>query len=204
MTLPTSGSWYPKGERLLIPYEAPQGRRVNVIGAYISHGVQAGQLQFAISVTLPKSQAKKPRPVAEQAAAHGLQAEEVGPIDSQRFLQFVWQLAGRPAVYPADWQRQRPLAIWLDNYSVHKSDPVKAEQPALERAGITLHYLPSYSPELSQIEPIWHDVKQHRLRVRSHTQVSELKRAVEEGLAQKAADLLAAHQEASKLLCRAA
>jgi hypothetical protein len=204
MTLPTSGSWYPKGERLLIPYEAPQGRRVNAIGAYISHGVQAGQFQFATTVSLPKSQAKQPRPLAEQAAAHGLQAEEVGPIDSDRFLQFVWRLAGRPAVYAADWQRQRRLAIWLDNYSVHKSDRVTAERPALERAGITLHYLPSYSPELSQIEPIWHDVKQHRLRVRSHTQVSELKRAVEEGLTQKAADLLTANQKTSTLLCRAA
>jgi putative transposase len=204
MTLPTNGSWYPRGERFLIPYEAPQGRRVNAIGAYISHGVQAGQFQFATSVTLPKSQAKKPRLRAEQAAAHGLRAEEVGPINSERFLAFVWQLAGRPAVYPEDWQRPRPLAIWLDNYSVHKSDPVKAERPALERARITLHYLPSYSPELSQIEPIWHDVKQHRLRVRSHVQVSQLKRAVEEGLTQKAADLFAAHQETPILLCRSA
>jgi hypothetical protein len=204
MTLPTSASWYPRGERLLIPYEAPQGRRVNVIGAYISHGVQAGQFQFATTVTLPKSQAKQPRPLAEQAAAHGLRAEEVGPINSERFLQFVWQLAGRPAVYPDDWQRERPLAIWLDNYSVHKSDPVKAERPVLERAGITLHYLPSYSPELSQIEPIWHDVKQHRLRQRSHAQVSELKQAVEAGLTRKADDLLAAHQDTMNLLCRAA
>jgi hypothetical protein len=177
---------------------------VNAIGAYISHGVQAGQFQFATTVTLPKSRAKKPRPLAEQAAAHGLREEDVGPIDSERFLQFVWQLAGRPAVYPDDWQRERELAIWVDNYSVHKSDRVKAELAALERAGITLHYLPSYSPELSQIEPIWHDVKHHRLRVRSYAQVSTLKRAVEEKLAQKAADLLAAHQQTTDLLCRAA
>lgn len=120
MTLPTSFSWYPVGERQKIPYEAPQGRRVNVIGAYISHGVEAGRFQFATTVTLPTSRAKKPRPRAEQAAAHNLRAEDVGAIDSERFLQFVWQFAGRPAVYTQQWRRERPLIIWMDNYSVQK------------------------------------------------------------------------------------
>jgi hypothetical protein len=204
LTLPTSRSWYPVGERLLIPYEAPQGRRVNAIGAYISHGVEAGRLEFATTVTLPASRAKKPRPLSEQAAAHGLLEQEVGAIDAERFLQFVWEFARRPAVYSEEWQRERPLVIWMDNYSVHKSERVREEMPALERAGISLHYLPSYSPELSAIEPIWHDVKHHRLRKRSHTEVRELKRAVEEELTQKAVDLLAAQQKTTSLLCRAA
>lgn len=204
MTLPTNYSWYPKGERLLIPYEAPQGRRVNAIGAYISHGVQAGQFTFATYAALPASRAKQPRPLAEQAAAHGLRAEEVGPIDRERFLQFVWMFAGRPAVYSVDWQRERPLAIWLDNYSVQKSERVQAELPALERAGITLHYLPSYSPELSKIEPIWQDVKHQDMRERSQTEVRALKQATEAALAKKAADLLAAHVKTTDLLRRAA
>jgi hypothetical protein len=204
MTLPTNYSWYPKGERLLIPYEAPQGRRVNAIGASISHGVQAGQLTFTTYAALPASRAKQPRPLAEQAAAHGLREEEVGPIDSERFLQFVWSFAGRPAVYPADWRRERPLAIWVDNYSVHKSERVKAELPVLERAGISLHYLPSYSPELSKIEPIWRDVKHHDMRQRSQTEVRALKDATEVALAKKAADLLAAQAKSTDLLRRAA
>lgn len=204
MTLPINYSWYPKGERLLIPYEAPQGRRVNAIGAYISHGVQAGQFSFATYAALPASRAKQPRPLAEQAAAHGLREEEGGPIDSERFLQFVWTFAGRPAVYAADWVRERPLSIWLDNYSVHKSGRVKAEIPALERAGITLHYLPSYSPELSKIEPIWQDVKHHAMRERSQTEVRALKAATEVALTKKAADLRAAHAKTTDLLRRAA
>lgn len=204
MTLPISYSWYPQGERLLIPYEAPQGRRVNAIGAYISHGAQAGQFGFATYAALPKSRAKQPRPLAEQAAAHGLREAEVGPIDSERFLQFVWRFAGRPVVYPADWVRERPLAIWLDNYSVHKSDRVQEELPALERAGITLHYLPSYSPELSKIEPIWQDVKHHDMRDRSHTEVRALKEATEAALTQKAAELLASNAKTTDLLRRAA
>lgn len=76
--------------------------------------------------------------------------------------------------------------------------------PELEQAGVHLYYLPSYSPELSAIEPIWHDVKHHRMQERSQTQVNALKRAVEEELTQKAADLLAAQRKVTDLLCQAA
>ena len=204
-TLPTGYSWYPVGERLSVPYEAPQVRRVNAIGAYFSHGPLAGRLVFETYARLPESRAKKRRvSPEEQAAAHGLGVEEVGPIDSERFVQFVWHLAGRPPVYVEDWERERPLVIWLDNYSVHKSERVREELPALERAGITLHYLPSYSPELSKIEPIWHAVKHHEMKERSHTEVAALKRATDEALCKKAADLLAVHRQTVLLLAQAA
>jgi transposase len=193
------------GERLSIPYEAPQGRRVNAIGAYFSHGPLAGRFAFETYARLPESRAKKRRvSLAEQAAAHGLAVEEVGPIDSARYLRFLWKIAGRPAVHADDWRRERPLVIWVDNYSVHKSAPVRQELAALERAGIEICYLPSYTPELSKIEPIWQDVKYHEMTQRSHTEVQALKRAVDEALARKAADLLAARSEATNLLRRAA
>ena len=53
-------------------------------------------------------------------------------------------------------------------------------------------YLPSYSPELSRIEPDWNDIKQHHLVKRSYETVGELKRAVDEGLSRKAELLLQA------------
>jgi transposase len=193
------------GERLSIPYEAPQGRRVNAIGAYFSHGPLAGRFAFETYARLPESRAKKRRvSLAEQAAAHGLAVEEVGPIDSARYLRFIWKIAGRPAVHADDWRRERPLVIWVDNYSVHKSEPVRQELAALERAGITICYLPSYTPELSKIEPIWQDVKYHEMTQRSHPEVQALKRATDEALARKAAALLAARSEATNLLQRAA
>jgi transposase len=193
------------GERLSIPYEAPQGRRVNAIGAYFSHGPVAGRFLFETYARLPESRAKKRRvSLEEQAAAHGLAVEEVGPIDSERYLRFVWKVAGRPEVYPADWRRERELVIWMDNYSVHKSERVREALPELARAGITICYLPSYTPELSKIEPIWQDLKYHRITQRSHTEVKELKRAAEEALSGKAADLLAARAETANLLRRAA
>ena len=130
--------------------------------------------------------------------------DDFGPIDSERFLRFLWKIAGRPEVYPADWRRERELVIWMDNYSVHKSERVRDEMPELERAGITIRYLPSYTPELSKIEPIWQDVKYHRLTQRSYTEVPDLKRATNEALAQKAVDLLTARPETTNSLRRAA
>ena len=188
-----------------MPYEAPQGRRVNALGAYFSHGVEAGKCWFATWGTLTKSTAKKSRKSPEeQARLHGLPAAEVGPITGERLVQFLWQVAGRPLVYTEDWRRERPLVIVLDNYSVHKSQAVKEALPALERAGITLFYLPSYSPELSAIEPIWQSVKHHEMRKRSYTVLGTLKQAVEAALARKAAALLEAHQQTAYLLAQAA
>lgn len=190
LTLPTNYSWGPVGQRLGIPYEAPQGRRVNAVGGYFSHGPQAGTLSFLTFAALPRSRAKQPRKsAAERAAQHGLTGEEVGVIDSEVFLAFVWLLAGRPVDAAAEWRRERPLHLALDNYSVHKSDRVKEELPRLAAADIHLFYLPPYSPELSRIEPIWQDVKYRHLTVRSHGSLGELKRAVDRGLCGKAVEL---------------
>ena len=129
-TLPTSYSWYPVGERLSIPYEAPQGRRVNALGLYFSRGPQAGRFAFETAATLPESRAKKARKsVEERAAAHGLRPEQVGSIDSERLIAFIWKSAGRPAVHRAEWKRERPLVIWLDNYSVHVRHDSRSDIP---------------------------------------------------------------------------
>ena len=200
MTLPPCGSWFLAGERLRVAYEAPQGRRVNVIGAHFTHGPEAGRFEYQSWACLPKSRAKQPRKTPEQlAAAHGLRVVEVGRIDSERFLAFVWRAAGRPEEVRAGWQRERPLMVVLDNYSVHTSQRVDEAAGALQAAGIQLVYLPSYSPELSRIEPDWNDIKQHQLPVRSFERVAELKQAVDEALARKAAQLRQAAAKTTNL-----
>ncbi len=187
MTLPPSRSWFPQGERLEVAYEAPQGRRVNAIGAHFTHGPDAGRFEYQSWASLPKSRAKKQRKTPEQiAAAHSLKVDEVGVIDSERLVEFVWRIAGRPEG-AVGWERERELKVVLDNYSVHKSEVVARAEPELERAGIKLEYLSSYSPELSRIEPVWNDIKQHHLPKRSYETVAELKKAVDEGLGRKAA-----------------
>jgi hypothetical protein len=152
----------------------------------------------------PKSRAKKARKaVAEQAAAHGVREEEVGPIDGERFVAFVWRVAGRPEVYPAGWKRERPLVIVIDNYPVHKGERVQQALTAWERAGMTLIYLPAYRPELSRIEPIWGAVRHHEMKRRGYPELAALKRAVEEALARKA-EKLRAELTKSAMLLRAA
>jgi DDE superfamily endonuclease len=123
------------------------------------------------------------------AAVHGLRAEEAGPIEAERFVSFVWQVAGRPALHSMDWKRARPLVVVLDNYSVHKSQVVQEAMPGLEAANIMFFYLPSYSPELSHIESIWHSIKQHGMPQRSYSLLGDLKRAVDDALSRKACEL---------------
>jgi hypothetical protein len=191
MTLPTTYSWFVVGEaRLLIAYEAPEGRRVNALGLHFTHGPQTGRFDYQTWASLPRSRAKKRRKTPEEiVAAYALSVEEVGPIDAARLLAFVWQSAGRSPKAPASWKRERMLVIALDNYSVHKSQLVQEAIPALEAANIFLFYLPSYCPQMSGIEPVWKDVKAHQMPTRSFAQVVELKRAVDEALARKAAQL---------------
>lgn len=163
---------------------------MNVIGAYVTHGPDAGRLDDRSWVVLPKSRAKKPRTTPqERAAAHGLTVEEVGPIDAERLVAFLWQVAGRPADAAPTWRRARPVAIALDNYSVHTGPAIRAAQPPLAAANVALVYRARYCPAQSGIEPVWNDVKQHQIPVRSFAQVADLKRAVDDALARKAPQL---------------
>ena len=113
------------GTRAIVPYVAPQGRRVNVIGALAPHGPD-------------------PR-LAYQARS--------GKIDSTAFTEFLWRdvarLPAAPVALPAGYRRARPCVIVMDNYSVHRSAVVKEMLPALEAAGVHIFYLPPYSPELN-------------------------------------------------------
>jgi hypothetical protein len=205
LTLPTTYSWYPQGQRLRVPYQAPQGPRVNVVGAYFTHGPDAGRLDYRSWAVLPKSRARTPRTTPEQrAAAHGLTVEEVGPIDAARLVAFLWQVAGRPPEAAPTWRRARPLVIVLDNYSVHTSQTVLAARPHLAAANVELVYLARYCPEQSGIEPIWNDIKQHQIPVRSFAQVADLKRAVDDALASKALHLQHAHGKPTNIHHRAA
>ena len=200
MTLSIAYSWFPIGQRLRVPYHAPEGRRVNAIGAHFTHGPRAGHFAYQSWAALPKSRAKKQRTsLDERAAAHDLRVDEVGSIDSERLLAFIWRVAGRPVAAPAEWELARPLMIVLDNYAVHKSKTVREAEPALAAANVHLVYLPAYCPELSAMEPIWNDVKQHQLPTRSFQRVAELKHAVDAALACKSQQLRQASAKSTNL-----
>src|SRR5262249_30737679 len=71
--------------------------------------------------------------------------------------------------------------VVLDNASIHISKAFKAHRKGLSCQGIYLYYLPAYSPELNDIEPVFKQVKHHEIPQRSHTSKQELRRSVEQG-----------------------
>ncbi len=180
MTLANAYSWSPVGRRICVPYEASQGRRVNAVGA-LFHGTGTSRFTFAT-----RARAPKPKRKAVSALAAGLSGSELGTLDTEFLIAFIWQIAGRPADAPEGWRRERPLVLVLDNYSVHKSARFQEERAKWRAADIGLFFLPSYSPELSGIEPVWRDVKQHRMRRLSQPSLCELKRCVDAALEEKA------------------
>jgi putative transposase len=202
MSLPTTTTWGAVGCPRLVPYEAPQGRRLNAIAGYFSHGPQAGDFQFDTFARIPDLakllQGTSGPPLAEAAAKHGLTAEDLGIIDGEVFVGFIWQLAGRPPEAPPGWKRERPLKVVLDNYSVHKGERVRLERRALEAAGVSLVYLPAYAPELSRIETHWKTAKYHDLRKRSYQSLRELKTAVETALTKRRMELRQRHAETAQ------
>ena len=203
MTLPNAYTWSPVGETLSVPFEANCGRRLNLIGGYFSHGPMAGRFEYELYLGLPKSRAKKTKGQIV-TLPDGVSKDEVGPIDGERLVAFLWRLAGRPKVYSSDWKRVRPLYIWLDNYSVHTGQAVKEALPDLEAADIYLMYLPAYSPELSKIEPIWNDVKYHEMSERSFADILNLRTEARAALKRKANKLMAARSKITESLRAAA
>jgi hypothetical protein len=190
LTQPTTTPWGERGRPRRVPYEAPQGRRLNVIGGYFSHGPLAGAFHFAsfakVPTPKPRADGTVGKTPAQVAAAHGLAEEDLGVIDSEVFLAFVWQLAGRPPEAPDTWRRERPLIVVLDNYSVHTSERVRWERRAFAKADVHLLYLPAYSPELSRIETHWKAIKYYDLPQRSYRQLGDLKQDVELALLRRA------------------
>ena len=134
-------SWVRQGERKLIGYENPQGRRLNALAALDRTGPEPGLYWVA-----------KPN--------RALKAEE--------FLRFLAALPPLPVL----------RVVVLDNGSLHRNDLVKAALPDLWTKGIYLYYLPPYSPELNEIEPLFQEVKHHDLPERTYTTVQTLMSAV--------------------------
>jgi hypothetical protein len=53
----------------------------------------------------------------------------------------------------------KKITIIIDNASVHKAKATKQVMNLLEKQGVTLYFLPPYSPELNRIEKLWHLMK---------------------------------------------
>ena len=82
-------------------------------------------------------------------------------------------------------REQKPDAIVvMDNLSAHKNQAVK---DAIAAAGLTVRYLPRYSPDFSPIEPCWSKIKTALRAVAART-VESLRAALDTAAAAVTAD----------------
>lgn len=82
------------------------------------------------------------------------------------------------------------LVVVMDNASFHKSKEMRAHVATLERRGLTVYYLPPYSPKLNPIERVFGDIKHHRMPERSYDTPDKLSTAIHAAFADAEADLL--------------
>ena len=87
-------------------------------------------------------------------------------VNSDAIIDFLIQLAND--------QRDKPIHLVLDNASYNTAQAVKDAAQTLD---ITLHYLPTYSPNLNLIERIWRFMK-GKLRRKYYAKFMEFKETV--------------------------
>lgn len=105
----------------------------------------------------------------QPALTWGLQR---GSLVSSQLVDFVQRIPRVP---------DKPLVVVLDNGSLHISWVVKEARAPLRQQRIYLYYLPPYSPELNEIEPVFGGIKAHDLPERSYTDWESLEAAITDG-----------------------
>ena len=73
-----------------------------------------------------------------------------------------------------------PLVVVLDNASLHHSRVVQVALPQLWAKRIYFYFLPPYSPELNEIEPVFHVITHCDLPERVYTPLAALEAAVDD------------------------
>ena len=71
-------------------------------------------------------------------------------------------------------QLTQPTVVVLDNASTHRSAAFRAQIPTWESQGLTLFYLPPYSPELNRIEILWRCCKHQWLNPKAYRSFADL------------------------------
>lgn len=96
-----------------------------------------------------------------------------GSVNGAVFLRYVKR-------YLAPWLRRGDIVI-MDNLNFHK---MKVVRDAIEEAGATPIYLPTYSPELNPIEMWWADMKRilRKLAINNESQLRKAARRLRAAL----------------------
>ena len=77
----------------------------------------------------------------------------------------------------------KETVIVLDNAKIHTAKAVRERRPIWEQRGLTLFYLPPYSPHLNLAEVLWRKLKYEWLRPQDYLSFEHLRYAVQLALA---------------------
>jgi transposase len=67
----------------------------------------------------------------------------------------------------------------MDNASIHQNENLWNKQVEWERKGLTILFLPKYSPQLNKIEILWRFMKYQWLEIEAYESYSNLVKSVE-------------------------
>ncbi len=91
-----------------------------------------------------------------------------------------------------DWQAQRamkrlfetgkPTVIIHDNASIHRSKLAKKQHSIWSKQGLSVFFLPPYSPEMNRIEEQWLHLKRQELGGRVFEDEYDLAKAIIDGI----------------------
>ena len=73
----------------------------------------------------------------------------------------------------------KPAVVVLDNAPIQTSKEVMAQFRQWERRGLTLYFLPTYSPELNLIEILWRKIKYEWMPSSAYASFHALKAALD-------------------------
>jgi transposase len=76
-------------------------------------------------------------------------------------------------------RREGPTVVVMDNAPIHTSEAFQEEIPKWEKKGLSIFYLPKYSPELNLIEILWRFMKYEWIEFWAYTSFAHLIQYVE-------------------------
>ena len=97
---------------------------------------------------------------------------------TKRSTDFVAHLEQLDQLYgPMPGRQGKPVVLVEDNGPIHVSKLSRAALAARAH-WLTVEWLPKYSPELNEIEVVWHDLKAHHLAHQTLTDIDGLDKAI--------------------------
>ena len=74
----------------------------------------------------------------------------------------------------------QPTVVVMDNATVHKARIIKEKIKEWKKLGLTIWYLPAYSPHLNLIETLWRKIKYEWLKPADYVDMETYKKAINE------------------------